>query len=124
MLLNFTFKRQNNSTLEIDSACRPMMGQQTAEIDEESLQTTGHRRRSCLDVFLVTSIIFLFLAVAAVAAVVGMNMIQETQGRTLEGHVRERTTGEACFKVRTGSHLGEKKTKQTYFQSHFLSTPV
>lgn len=36
-------------------------------MDVESLQKSDRRRRSCLDVFLVTSVIFLFVAVAAVA---------------------------------------------------------
>lgn len=37
-------------------------------MDIESLQKSGRRRGSCLDVFLVMSIIFLFVAVTAVAA--------------------------------------------------------
>lgn len=36
-------------------------------MDVESLQKSSRRRGSCLDVFLVISIIFLFVAVAAVA---------------------------------------------------------
>ncbi|XP_076585113.1 uncharacterized protein LOC143319783 [Chaetodon auriga] len=42
------------------------MGQQE-EMDVESLQKSGRRRGNCLDVFLVISVIFLFVAVAAVA---------------------------------------------------------
>lgn len=124
LLLNFTFKRQNNNKLEIDPACRPMMGQHTAEIDEESLQKTGRRCRSCLDVFLVTSIVFLFLAVAAVAAVVGM-IVMESQRRPPEFLKQESTTDAPNFKVRIGSHL-EKINKyiHTYFHSHVLSAPV
>ncbi|XP_070843859.1 uncharacterized protein [Chaetodon trifascialis] len=41
------------------------MGQQN-EMDVESLQKSGRRRGSCLDVFLVISVIFLFMAVTAV----------------------------------------------------------
>ncbi|XP_071399544.1 uncharacterized protein [Centroberyx affinis] len=37
-------------------------------MDVESLQNVGRRRGRCMDVFLVMSIIFLFVAVAAVAA--------------------------------------------------------
>lgn len=37
-------------------------------MDVESLQKTGRRRGSCLDVFLVGSTIFLLVAVAALAA--------------------------------------------------------
>lgn len=120
LLLNFTFKIQKNRKLEIDSVCRPMMGQHTAEIDVESLQRTGRQRRTCLDVFLVTSIIFLFLAVAAV---VGM-IVRETWRHPPEFLMPERTMDGPHFKVRIGSHLEKKNKKQTYFQSHFLSMPV
>ncbi|XP_042341577.1 uncharacterized protein LOC121942441 [Plectropomus leopardus] len=44
------------------------MGQQDKEMDIESLQKSGRRRRNCLDVFLVVSVIILFVAVTAVAA--------------------------------------------------------
>ncbi|XP_068583274.1 uncharacterized protein [Cebidichthys violaceus] len=50
------------------SHCR-LMGHQDKEMDVESHQKSGRRRRgSCLDVFLVVSIIFLFVAVTAGAA--------------------------------------------------------
>lgn len=38
--------------------------------DTESLQTRGRRRGSCLDAFLVASIVFLFVAVTAMGVVV------------------------------------------------------
>ncbi|XP_045903833.1 uncharacterized protein LOC123970027 [Micropterus dolomieu] len=44
------------------------MGHQNKEMDVESLQQIGRRRGGCLDMFLVMSIIFLFVAVTAVAA--------------------------------------------------------
>ncbi|CAK6968375.1 uncharacterized protein LOC128366209 [Scomber scombrus] len=44
------------------------MDHQNTEMDTESLQKRERRRGSCLDVFLVVSIIFLFAAVVAVAA--------------------------------------------------------
>lgn len=48
------------------------MGQLAAEKDVEALQGSGGRGRCCLDAFLVTSVLFLFMAVSAVAAVVVM----------------------------------------------------
>lgn len=42
------------------------MGQQNKEVDPESLREP--RRGGCLDTFLVVSILFLFLAVTALAA--------------------------------------------------------
>ncbi|XP_074553777.1 uncharacterized protein LOC141810276 [Halichoeres trimaculatus] len=44
------------------------MGHQVTQMDVESLQKSGSRRGRCLDTFLVVSIIFLFVAVTAVAA--------------------------------------------------------
>ncbi|XP_071361465.1 uncharacterized protein [Trachinotus anak] len=44
------------------------MGHHNTEMDAESLQRVGRRRSGCLDVFLVMSIVFLFVAVTAVAA--------------------------------------------------------
>lgn len=54
-----------------------MMGQLVAEKDVESLQMSGGRSRCCLDAFLVTSVLFLFVAVAAVAAVVVLEQPQQ-----------------------------------------------
>lgn len=85
-----------------------MMGQHTAQIDEESLQKTGCRRRNCLDVFLVTSIVLLFMLVAAVAAVVGVN-VMAPQPRSPEFPMPERMSDGPYFKVRIGSHLEKKK---------------
>ncbi len=45
------------------------MGHQNKEMDVESLQKSGRRRGSCLDIFVVMSIIFLFMALAAVAVI-------------------------------------------------------
>uniref|UniRef100_A0A8P4KN16 Uncharacterized protein n=1 Tax=Dicentrarchus labrax TaxID=13489 RepID=A0A8P4KN16_DICLA len=56
------------------------MGQQNTEIDIESLQKSGRRRGGCLDVFLVLSIIFLFVAVAAVA-VGGLMVVKELRSK-------------------------------------------
>ncbi|XP_035516487.1 uncharacterized protein LOC118327292 [Morone saxatilis] len=57
-----------------------MMGQQNTEIDIESLQKSGRRRGGCLDVFVVLSIIFLFVAVAAVA-VGGLMVVMELRSK-------------------------------------------
>lgn len=118
-LLNFTFKRQNNSNLEIDPTCRPMMGQHSVEIDEESLQKTGRRRSSCLDVFLVTSIIILFLAVVAVAAVVGL-FLMDHPSRSKEFRMPTSTTDAPKYKVRIGSHLEKNKQKNILTESFLV----
>ncbi|KAM7418833.1 hypothetical protein PAMA_016115 [Pampus argenteus] len=47
---------------------RRLTGQQMTEMDIESLQHSERRRGGCWDVFLVTSITFLFIAVTVVAA--------------------------------------------------------
>ncbi|XP_020497007.1 uncharacterized protein [Labrus bergylta] len=44
------------------------MGHQNSHMDAESLQESGRRRGRCLDVFLIVSIVFLFVALTAVAA--------------------------------------------------------
>ncbi|XP_041790072.1 uncharacterized protein LOC121604578 [Chelmon rostratus] len=49
-------------------------------MDVESLQRSGRRSRGCLDVFLVMSIIFLFVAVAAVA-VGGVMVVLELRSK-------------------------------------------
>ncbi|XP_023276348.1 uncharacterized protein LOC111665536 [Seriola lalandi dorsalis] len=54
------------------------MGHQNTEMDAESLQKVGRRRGGCLDVFLVMSVIFLFVAVAAVA-VGGVMVVRDLQ---------------------------------------------
>ncbi|XP_053274258.1 uncharacterized protein LOC128436537 [Pleuronectes platessa] len=52
-------------------------------MDVESLQKSGRRRSSCLNVFLVASVIFLFVAVSAVAA--GVVLVEMNLGsRRLE----------------------------------------
>lgn len=56
------------------------MGHQNKEMDVESLQSSGRRRASCLDVFLVMSILFLFVAVAAVA-VGGAILVRDLQSK-------------------------------------------
>lgn len=45
-------------------------------MDVEALQEGGRRRGSCLDVFLVVSIMFLFAAVAAVAVVLAKVVLE------------------------------------------------
>ncbi|XP_044046890.1 uncharacterized protein LOC122873789 [Siniperca chuatsi] len=44
------------------------MGNQNKEMDVESLQKSGRRRGGCLDIFFFISIMFLFVAVTAMAA--------------------------------------------------------
>lgn len=52
------------------------MGHQDSQKDVESLQRTGRQRGSCLNVFLLTSISVLFVAVAALA-VCGVMVVKE-----------------------------------------------
>ncbi|XP_040892661.1 uncharacterized protein LOC121180994 [Toxotes jaculatrix] len=56
------------------------MGSQNTEMDVESLQKTDRRRGSCLDAFFVMSIVFLFVAVTAVAAG-GMIAVMDLQSK-------------------------------------------
>ncbi|XP_041838178.1 uncharacterized protein LOC121637895 [Melanotaenia boesemani] len=56
------------------------MPQQNTEVDVESLQKCDRRRGSCLDVFLVSSVIFLFTAVAALA-VAGVMVVKELRSQ-------------------------------------------
>lgn len=57
-----------DSLPEAQASFCQLMGHQDKNMDIESLQKSGRRRGSCLDVFLVMSIIFLFVAVTVVAA--------------------------------------------------------
>lgn len=54
------------------------MSQQNPEVDAESLQKSARRRGNCLDVFLVTSVLFLFAAVVALA-VAGVMVVKGLQ---------------------------------------------
>ncbi|XP_068448677.1 uncharacterized protein [Clinocottus analis] len=56
------------------------MGHQDKDMDVESLQKSGRRRGSCLDVFLVVSVIFLLVAVTAGAAV-GVMVVMELRSK-------------------------------------------
>lgn len=61
------------------------MGNQDKQMDEESLQKSGSRRGRCLDTFLVVSIIFLSVAVIALAAggvICVMKLTSELNSRT------------------------------------------
>lgn len=46
------------------------MGHPNVDVDVESLQKSGRRRWSCMDVFVIVSIIFLFAAIAVIAFVI------------------------------------------------------
>ncbi|XP_034438046.1 uncharacterized protein LOC117759762 [Hippoglossus hippoglossus] len=69
-------------------------------MDVESLQKSGPRRSSCLNVFLVASVIFLFVAVSAVAAgvvmVVVMNQGPKEQHPNFDFETIKRT-GDALY---------------------------
>ncbi|KAM9315325.1 uncharacterized protein KZ484_024989 [Pholidichthys leucotaenia] len=56
------------------------MGHQIKDVDIESLQERVRRRGSCLDVFLVASVGFLFLAVAGLAGVMFVVKLPPTSG--------------------------------------------
>lgn len=81
------------------------MGHQDKEMDIESLQNSGRRRGSCLDVFLVGSIICLFVTVAAVAAgglMVVMELRSELQSKLPRTHgefEKSKLSGDPAYKV-------------------------
>ncbi|XP_054461112.1 uncharacterized protein LOC129096370 [Anoplopoma fimbria] len=89
------------------------MGHQDKEMDVESLQKSVRRRGSCLDVFLVVSIIFLFVAVTAATAG-GLILVMELRSKLeskLPSFVLETSelTGDAPghpFKTQDFVHLG------------------
>lgn len=84
--------------------CR-MMGQQNTEKDVESLQKSGRRRGSCLDVFVVMSIIFLFVAVGAVTVVVA-TVAMETRRQPAEFKATQTgDTPNPRYKVKTDSYF-------------------
>lgn len=69
-------------------------------MDVESLQKSGRRRGSCLDIFLVVSIMFLFVAVAAVAAG-GVMVVEELRSKLESPHPVE------CLHPPAESHTSE-----------------
>lgn len=74
-------------------------------MDVESLQKSGRRRGSCLDVFVVMSIIFLFVAVAAVAVVLA-TVVMETPRKLAEFEARQTgDTPNPTYKVKTDSYF-------------------
>ena len=76
------------------------MEHQTSDVDTESLQKSARHRGRCLDSFLVTSVIFLFAAVAALA-VFGVMLVLELQSNQEPLHLSG-LTGDApspAFKV-------------------------
>ncbi|KAM4585334.1 uncharacterized protein PAE49_004619 [Odontesthes bonariensis] len=88
----------------------------TTEVDVEALQKSDRRRRSCLDAFLVMSVIFLFMAVSALTAggVMVLKKIQlEQKPKSLEfdmGSLRGNTPSPA-FKMQNFAYLQATKSK-------------
>ncbi|XP_031145096.1 uncharacterized protein LOC116042829 [Sander lucioperca] len=87
------------------------MGHQDKEMDIESLQNSGRRRGSCLDVFLVGSIICLFVTVAAVAAgglMVVMELRSELQSKLPRTHgefEKSKLSGDPAYKMENFAYL-------------------
>ncbi|XP_070780641.1 uncharacterized protein [Enoplosus armatus] len=88
------------------------MGHQNKEVDVESLQKSGRRRGSCLDIFLVMSIVFLFVAVTAVAAG-GVMVVMELRSKlessppSFEFQTSKRTgdTSNPAYKMQNFAYL-------------------
>lgn len=82
--------------------------------DTESLQTRGRRRVTCLDAFLVASIILLFMAVTAMAVVVAMRVMDP--GSTEH-------TGSPAYKVKQNASVFKNQCKNQsllFHLNHFL----
>lgn len=80
------------------------------DVDVESLQKSGRRRWSCMDVFVIVSIIFLFAAIAVIAFVI-VNIVMKPSD------LKEVTVAgdppSLSYKVEKGSSFFFlKKTKQ------------
>ncbi|KAF7643647.1 hypothetical protein LDENG_00235790 [Lucifuga dentata] len=88
------------------------MGHQLEDMDAESLQHSDKRRRSCLEVFLVMSIIFLYVAVATVTAA-GVIVITELRSKlehprpVFEGTLAKLTgdTSSPAYKMQNFAYL-------------------
>ncbi|XP_059191924.1 uncharacterized protein LOC131973841 [Centropristis striata] len=88
------------------------MGRHDKEMDVESLQKSGHRRGRCLDVFLVGSVIFLFVAVAVVTAgglmlVMQLHSKQDAPRPYFEYQASQQTgqTPDSTFKAQNFAYL-------------------
>nr|XP_020443136.1 uncharacterized protein LOC109952413 [Monopterus albus] len=81
-------------------------------MDVESLQKSGRRRGSCLDVFLVMSIIVLFVAVTAVAAG-GVIVVMDLQSKLMDlqskaikvDHNHDPLTSDSAYKMQNVAYL-------------------
>lgn len=94
------FHLLNTGRCGVAPYCR-VMGQQNTEKDVEALQKSGRRRGSCLDIFLVMSIILLFAAVVAVAVVVA-KVVMEHPHQPFEFTGSGQAT-DTAYKVKNGS---------------------
>ncbi|XP_034752483.1 uncharacterized protein LOC117959437 [Etheostoma cragini] len=106
------------------------MGQQIKEMDTESLQTSGRRRGSCLDVFLVGSIILLFVTVVAVAAggvMVVMELRSELQSKCARPPVEFETsklsgiTPDPAYKMQNFAYLEAGSSKLENSTMHWAA---
>eukprot|EP00064_Thunnus_orientalis_P011325 superscaffoldBa00001627_g11355 len=93
------------------------MGHQNTEMDIESLQKSDRRRGGWLDLFLVVSIIFLFVAVTAVA-VGGVTVVMELRSElnssppSLEAeNLRLRDTSSPAYKMQKFAYLEANSSK-------------
>ncbi|XP_013883834.1 uncharacterized protein LOC106532342 [Austrofundulus limnaeus] len=68
---------------EVQTSYSGFMGHQDSQKDVESLQKTDRRRGSCMNIFLITSIFFLFVSVAALA-VCGVMTVRKLQSDLLK----------------------------------------
>lgn len=92
-----------------------MMGQLAAQKDVESLEMSrGTRSRCCLDAFLVTSVVFLFLAVAAVAAVVVMTQPRPILNRPDATSAAEEERAERAPSLQNFAYLQATQSKYTF----------
>lgn len=99
-------------------------------MDEESLQKSERRRGSCLDVFLVTSIIFLLVTVTAGAAggvVVVMRLQSKLQPQSPSfqldtSNTRSRDTPDLGYKVDTRFRIFVLFSGPVYFHLSVLCT--
>lgn len=84
------------------------MGHPNVDVDVESLQKSDRRRWSCMDVFVIMSIIFLFVAMAVIAFVI-VNVVMKPC-ELKKGTVTEDLPS-LSYKVEKGSSFFFKKKK-------------
>ncbi|XP_061588060.1 uncharacterized protein LOC133452616 [Cololabis saira] len=93
------------------------MAHQTPKLDVESLQTSERHRGKCLDIFLLTSVLFLFVAVTSLAVVGGMVVMRLQSNQEPRLHIipegSQRLTGHTpspAYKMQNVAYLGAESS--------------